>query len=114
MKRNKTLLLVGMLITASGTFAQNNNGSATILSNPAITPAAAPTNTSLPAPMIMSKKGEMYLPQAGDWAISMDATPWISYLGNLIHGPSNSATTSFLSSNQRYWSTHCWHSNYRM
>jgi hypothetical protein len=96
MKINKSLLLMGMLVTASGTFAQNNNGSATVLSNPTTTPATTPS----PAPIIMSKKGEMYLPQAGDWAISMDATPWISYLGNLIHGPSNSATTSFLSSNQ--------------
>lgn len=52
---------------------------------------------------ITSKKGEMYLPQAGDWAISMDATPWLNYLGNFFHGgntPNTAPTAAFLNSNQ--------------
>jgi hypothetical protein len=102
MRINKTLLLTGILATASGLFAQSNNGSASIFTNsPSSASAAAPANApSSEQPVIMSKKGEMYLPQAGDWAISMDATPFLNYFGDLIHGPSNNATTSFLSSNQ--------------
>src|SRR5262249_32706644 len=95
MKRNKTLLLAGIFATASGVFAQSNNGSASIMTS---APSPTPAVTPVPAPVITSKKGEMYLPQAGDWALSMDATPFISYLGGLIHGPN--PTTSFLSSNQ--------------
>jgi hypothetical protein len=51
--------------------------------------------------MITNKKGEMFLPQAGDWAISLDATPWLNYLGNLASSHGNVApTSSFLNSNQ--------------
>lgn len=102
MNLNKGLLIIGTLLTASGLFAQNN-GTVNIFANPS---AQAQGGTPPPpvmapaAPPIMSRKGEMILPQAGDWAISMDATPFLSYFGNLIHGPSTSATTSFLSSNQ--------------
>ncbi len=32
----------------------------------------------------ISKKGEPYLPEAGDYAISIDAAPFLKYLGNLF------------------------------
>lgn len=98
MKINNALLFAGML-AASGIAAQNNNGSATTTTT---TTSSSATVTSTPSPTIVSKKGEVYLPEAGDWALCMDATPWISYFGNLIHGPANSATNSFLNSNQTF------------
>ena len=52
---------------------------------------------------ITDKKGEVYLPQAGDWAISMDATPWLNYFGNFFHGgntPNAAPTAAFMNGNQ--------------
>lgn len=51
---------------------------------------------------LTSKKGEGYLPEEGDWAIGIDATPFLQYAGNLIGGNgSNIAPTwNFLTSNQ--------------
>src|ERR1051326_3287150 len=39
---------------------------------------------------LTSKKGEPYLPEAGDWGISFDAAPYVTYAGNLIHGTGTS------------------------
>lgn len=98
MNINKALLIAGILASGSGLYAQNNNGSVGITTN---APSVAPADpASTPAPLITSKKGEIYLPQAGDWALCVDATPYFNYFGNLFHGPSANATTSFLSSNQ--------------
>jgi hypothetical protein len=33
---------------------------------------------------LTSKKGEPYLPEAGDYAISFDATPFLTYFGNMF------------------------------
>jgi hypothetical protein len=38
---------------------------------------------------LTSKKGEPYLPESGDWAISFDATPFLTYAGNLLNGNAN-------------------------
>lgn len=35
---------------------------------------------------LTSKKGEAYLPAAGDWSIGIEATPLLDYLGNFISG----------------------------
>lgn len=35
---------------------------------------------------IKSKKGEPYLPEANDWAISFDAVPFLNYAGNMFSG----------------------------
>lgn len=35
---------------------------------------------------LTSKKGEPYLPEAGDWAIGFDAAPFLQYAGNLFNG----------------------------
>ena len=41
---------------------------------------------------LTSKKGEPILPEAGDWAIGVDAVPFLNYAGNFIGGNgSNSA-----------------------
>lgn len=42
--------------------------------------------TSLFAQKLESKNGEAYLPAAGDWAIGIDATPFLNYFGNFIGG----------------------------
>jgi len=33
---------------------------------------------------LISKKGEMYLPESGDWSISFSATPFLTYFGGLL------------------------------
>jgi hypothetical protein len=49
---------------------------------------------------LMSKKGEMYLPQAGDWSISFDAAPFLNYFGNMLSSAGNHAPTAqFLNGN---------------
>ncbi|MFN4122959.1 MAG: hypothetical protein ACK4GL_06615 [Flavobacteriales bacterium] len=40
---------------------------------------------------LTSKKGENYLPEEGDWAISVDASPFLNYFGNLLGSDGNSA-----------------------
>ncbi|MGZ3861806.1 MAG: hypothetical protein ACXVPN_00020 [Bacteroidia bacterium] len=50
---------------------------------------------------LTSKKGEPILPEAGDWGISVDATPFLNYAGNFFgKTSSNTAPTfNFLASN---------------
>jgi hypothetical protein len=38
---------------------------------------------------LTSKKGENYLPEAGDYAIGADASSMLSYFGNMLNGGSN-------------------------
>ena len=42
---------------------------------------------------LVSKKGEAYLPEANDWAISFDAVPFLNYAGNLFSGSTTSNTS---------------------
>lgn len=43
---------------------------------------------------ITSNRGENWLSQSGDWGLTIDATPFLSYAGNLFNGTSdNSAPT---------------------
>ncbi len=47
----------------------------------------------------VSKKGEMYLPQSGDWAIGADASPFLTYIGNIFTDAENqSPSAGFLNS----------------
>lgn len=66
----KSILLVALTCSFSGVFAQD----------------------------LTSKKGEPILPEAGDWAISMNADPFFTYLGNAFNGSINHAgpNTGFL------------------
>ena len=59
-------------------------------------------STTLFAQNLESKNGEAYLPAAGDWAIGVDATPFLNYVGNLIGGnDGNTAPTwNYLTTNQ--------------
>lgn len=50
---------------------------------------------------LMSKKGEMYLPEAGDWAISINAAPFLHYFGSFLSSSgATSPTANFLNNNQ--------------
>ena len=51
---------------------------------------------------LISKKGEPILPEKGDWAISIDASPFLKYAGNFIgsNGLNVSPAFNFLSGNQ--------------
>lgn len=43
---------------------------------------------------LTSKKGEPILPEADDWAISLDATPFLDYFGNMFNGTANNSPFS--------------------
>jgi hypothetical protein len=44
---------------------------------------------------LTSKKGEPILPEAGDWAISVDATPFLNYAGNFFGKNANNVAPTF-------------------
>ena len=50
---------------------------------------------------LTSKKGEPFLPEAGDWAIGIDATPFLSYAGNMLSNNGAAAPSfNYLTGNQ--------------
>lgn len=53
---------------------------------------------------LTSKKGENYLPEAGDWAISVDATPFLNYAGNFIGGNGTNSAPGVGYTNGYPWS----------
>lgn len=48
---------------------------------------------------LTSKKGEPILPEAGDWSIGVDATPFLNYVGNLMNGSNSAPTWNHLNAN---------------
>lgn len=50
---------------------------------------------------LTSKKGEPILPEAGDWGLGIDATPFLNYAGNFFGktGPNNAPNFNFLTGN---------------
>lgn len=60
----KRLLFVAAIFAATATFAQDG---------------------------LTSKKGEAYLPEAGDWALGFDANPFLNYFGNLANNTANNS-----------------------
>jgi hypothetical protein len=47
---------------------------------------------------LTSKKGETILPEAGDWAIQLDATPFLNYAGNLFNAGAVAPTANWVNS----------------
>lgn len=43
-----------------------------------------------------SKKGEPILPETDDWALMIDATPVMNYLGNMVNGNLNNASPNWM------------------
>lgn len=69
----KKVLFVASLFLATATFAQDG---------------------------LTSKKGEAYLPEAGDWALGFDGTPFLDYAGNMFNGnTSNSVNATWVGNN---------------
>lgn len=77
-------------------FAKHNNKNkkTTIMKKSIALVAMAFGVTSAFAQDLTSKKGEPFLPEAGDWAVSIDANPFFSYAKGLIGAGSNAGTTS--------------------
>lgn len=69
----KKVLFVASLFLATATFAQDG---------------------------LTSKKGEAYLPEAGDWAIGFDGTPFLGYVGDLFNGTQNNNVNATWTGNQ--------------
>lgn len=69
----KSILAVAVLLGTSASFAQD----------------------------LTSKKGENYLPEAGDWAVSIDATPLLGYVQGIFgsNGSSSAGSWAFLNGN---------------
>ena len=42
----------------------------------------------------VSKKGEQYLPREGDWAVGVDASPFLKYIGNLFTDAENDSPSA--------------------
>lgn len=51
---------------------------------------------------LLSKKGEAFLPESGDWAISFDASPVFTFVGNAFNGTWNNGApgVNWLNGNQ--------------
>lgn len=47
------------------------------------------------SPVLLSKKGEPVLPQKGDWALGVDASPLFRYAGNMFNGTLNNTAPTF-------------------
>jgi hypothetical protein len=72
----KIILTAALAITTFGVFAQGSD-------------------------QLVSKKGEMYLPESGDWAVSFSASPFLNYFGGFLSNAGAVApTASFLNNNQ--------------
>ncbi|MBL4592264.1 MAG: hypothetical protein JKX68_00445 [Flavobacteriales bacterium] len=49
---------------------------------------------------LTSKKGEAFLPEAGDWALGFDGTPFLDYVGNMFNGTAgNSVNATWVGNN---------------
>lgn len=51
--------------------------------------------SSLFAQDLTSKKGESYLPKAGDWAIGIDAAPYLNFVGNMFGKTANNVAPNW-------------------
>lgn len=49
---------------------------------------------------LTSKKGEAFLPEAGDWALGFDGTPFLNYAGNMFNGTTNNSVNATWVGNQ--------------
>jgi hypothetical protein len=51
---------------------------------------------------ITSNRGENWLSQSGDWGLTIDATPFLNYAGNLLNGSLNNNSPAFTFNNQMF------------
>lgn len=67
---------------------------------------AATTAVTAQTGEITSNRGENWLSQDGDWGLTIDATPFLNYAGNLFNGTSGNAAPSWSSYNS--WDPYGW------
>lgn len=68
---------------------------ATILAMTSALAGFAQDSTTDEAQVIRSKKGEAYLPVAGEWGLGVSANPFLDYLGNFLHGDNYNSAPGF-------------------
>jgi hypothetical protein len=56
--------------------------------------AAVGLSAAVSAQDLTNKKGESILPQQGDWALGINADPFLAYLGNMFNGNTGNAAPS--------------------
>jgi hypothetical protein len=56
---------------------------------------AATTSTSDGSSVLKSKRGINILPEEGEWALGVSATPFLGYMGNLFNGNNNNNAPAF-------------------
>lgn len=54
--------------------------------------AAVSITAAVTAQNLTNRKGESILPEQGDWALGINADPFLSYLGNMFNGNTNNAS----------------------
>jgi hypothetical protein len=79
----KMILTATLALSVVGLFAQT-----------ASAPAAGGT--------LMDKKGEMYLPEAGDWAVAFDAGSFLTYIGDFFGKSSTNYSPALNFNNNNY------------
>lgn len=88
-------------------FAKHNNKNkkTTIMKKSIALVAMAFGVTSAFAQDLTSKKGEPFLPEAGDYAIAIDATPFLNYAGNFFGKSANNTapTWDWATNNMTIW-----------
>jgi hypothetical protein len=94
-------LLISNYNSLTFKFETQTNKTKTIMKKSITLVALAFGVTSAFAQDLTSKKGEPFLPEAGDYAVSVDATPFLNYVGNFFGktGPNNAPTWNFLNGN---------------
>jgi hypothetical protein len=87
----KIFLSIFMLVFGIAVFAQD------VVEETTNTSSSSSDNGGL-----VSKKGEAYLPESGDWAISFDASPVFEYVGNAFNGNTDNSApgAKFLNGNR--------------
>jgi hypothetical protein len=80
-----------LTLAATAVFGQDTTRTTTVTNSNSSTSAVAAPAT----PKLLSKKGEPILPEKGDLAIGIDATPIFRYLGNSFNGNTGNAAPTF-------------------
>ncbi|MCO4814264.1 MAG: hypothetical protein KC454_06100 [Flavobacteriales bacterium] len=78
----KLAILVGAIALTSSTFAQNDTWGSDKKKDKSKDKSGTMSNSSS---LATNKKGKILNPEAGDWSIGVDATPFIDFAADLFH-----------------------------
>lgn len=91
----KTLIV---LLLASGITAAQDTTATKAAETKTVTETRSVIISNDPAkPILLSKKGERILPEKGDFAIGIDARPFLFYFGNIFNSTADNAAPDFVS-----------------